>query len=72
MRIATSMIYAQQTAAIDNQAALEATLGQQLSSGKRLSAPSDDPRQIAQDLQLHVTIDTTTQHRPTFRARSPS
>ncbi|HEV3088639.1 MAG TPA: flagellar hook-associated protein FlgL [Candidatus Elarobacter sp.] len=61
MRIATSTIYAQQTAAIDNQAALYADIGAQLSSGKQLNAPSDNPGQIGQDLQLHVTIDTTTQ-----------
>jgi flagellar hook-associated protein 3 FlgL len=61
MRIATSTIYAQQTAAIDDQTALYANLGQELSSGKQLTEPSDDPSEIAQDLQLHVTIDTTTQ-----------
>ena len=61
MRIATSMIYAQQTAAIDNQTAQYADLGAQLSSGKQLNAPSDDPTQIGQDLQLHITIDTTSQ-----------
>lgn len=61
MRIATSTIYSQQTAAIDDQTALYANLGQELSSGKQLAEPSDDPSQIAQDLQLHVTIDTTTQ-----------
>jgi flagellar hook-associated protein 3 FlgL len=61
MRIATSTIYAQQTAAIDDQTAAYAELGQQLSSGKQLNAPSDDPTQIAEDLQLHVTIDTSTQ-----------
>ncbi len=61
MRIATSTIYAQQTAAIDNQTALYADLGAELSSGKQLNAPSDDPGQIGQDLQLHISIDTTTQ-----------
>ena len=61
MRIATSTIYAQQTAAIDDQTALYAQIGQQLSSGKQLSAPSDDPGQIAQDLLLHTSIDTTNQ-----------
>jgi len=61
MRIATSTIYAQQTAAIDEQTALYAEQGAQLSSGKQLNAPSDDPSQIAEDLQLHVTIDTSTQ-----------
>ena len=61
MRIATSTIYAQQTAAIDDQTALYAEQGAQLSSGKQLNEPSDDPSQIAEDLQLHVTIDTSTQ-----------
>ena len=61
MRIATSQIYAQQTAAIDDQAALYAQIGQQLSSGKQLAAPSDDPGRIAQDLQLHTSIDSTGQ-----------
>jgi flagellar hook-associated protein 3 FlgL len=61
MRIATSSIYAQQVQAIDNQAALYAQYGGELASGKQLNAPSDDPSQIAQDLQLHITIDTTTQ-----------
>ncbi|MBV8581814.1 MAG: flagellar hook-associated protein FlgL [Candidatus Eremiobacteraeota bacterium] len=61
MRIATSTIYAQQVAAIDNQQATYAQLGQELSSGKQLSAPSDDPAEIGQDLSLHVTIDTTSQ-----------
>ncbi|MDB5040096.1 MAG: flagellar hook-associated protein 3 [Candidatus Eremiobacteraeota bacterium] len=61
MRIATSTIYAQQTAAIDDQSALYAQIGAQLSSGKQLSAPSDDPGQIAQDLLVHTSIDTTNQ-----------
>ena len=61
MRIATSTIYAQQTAAIDDQQALYAQIGQQLSSGKQLSDPSDDPARIAQDLSLHTAIDATNQ-----------
>src|ERR1700676_1408537 len=61
MRIATSTIYAQQTAAIDDQAALYAQIGAQLSSGKQVSAPSDDPGRIAQDLLLHTSIDSTNQ-----------
>ena len=61
MRIATSTLYAQQTKAIDDQTLLYASLGQQLSSGKRLTQPSDDPAQIAQDLNLHTTIDATNQ-----------
>ena len=50
MRIATSTIYAQQAAAIDDQQALYAQIGQQLNSGKQLNDPSDDPARIAQDL----------------------
>jgi len=61
MRIATSTIYAQQTAAIDDQAAAYAEIGAQLSSGKRLNVPSDDPGQIGQDLALHIAVDTVTQ-----------
>jgi flagellar hook-associated protein 3 FlgL len=61
MRIATSTIYAQQTAAIDNQSAQYAQLGQELSSGIAVSEPSDDPQQIGQDLELHATIATQTQ-----------
>jgi|HubBroStandDraft_1064217.scaffolds.fasta_scaffold00573_9 flagellar hook-associated protein 3 FlgL len=61
MRIATSTIYSQQTAAIDSQSAQYAQLGQELSSGKSLNEPSDDPSQIAQDLDLHNTIATQTQ-----------
>ncbi len=61
MRIATSTIYAQQTSSIDDQQALYAQVGQQLSTGKQLNDPSDDPTRIGQDLQLHTALDTTTQ-----------
>lgn len=61
MRIATSTIYAQQTAAIDDQQALYAQLGQQLSTGKQLNDPSDDPTRIAQDLSVRTAIDATGQ-----------
>ncbi len=61
MRIATSMIYAQQTAAIDDQQSLYATIGQQLSTGKQLNDPSDDPARIGQDLQLHTQLATDAQ-----------
>src|SRR3982074_2462213 len=61
MRIATSTIYDQQIAAIDDQAALYQQIGQQLSGGKQGSAPSDDPGRIATDLGLHTSIDTTNQ-----------
>ena len=56
MRIATSTIYEQQTASIDNQVALQALQGNQLSTGKALTAPSDDPTHIAQDLALGTTL----------------
>ena len=61
MRIATSTIYAQQTAAIDDQQSLYAQIGQNLSTGKQLNDPSDDPARIAQDLSLHTAIDETNQ-----------
>jgi flagellar hook-associated protein 3 FlgL len=61
MRIATSTIYAQQTAAITEQQALYAQIGQQISSGKQLTDPGDDPARIAQDLALHSAIDETNQ-----------
>ncbi|MDB5073637.1 MAG: flagellar hook-associated protein 3 [Candidatus Eremiobacteraeota bacterium] len=61
MRIATSTIYAQQTSAITDQQALYQQIGNQLSTGKQLQDPSDDPARIAQDLTLHSSIDATNQ-----------
>lgn len=61
MRISTANIFEQQTAAIDNLAAQEALYGQQLSSGKKVTVPSDDPTQIAQDLQVRTDIGVQTQ-----------
>ena len=61
MRIATSTIYAQQTAAIDDQQALYAQTSMQLSTGKQLNSPSDDPARIAQDLSVRTAIDTNGQ-----------
>lgn len=61
MRIATSTLYAQQTAAIDDQQALYAQTGLQLSTGKQVSEPSDDPARIAQDLSVRTAIDATGQ-----------
>ena len=61
MRIATSTIYAQQTSAITGQESLYQTIGNQLSTGKQLQDPSDDPARIAQDLTLHSAIDATNQ-----------
>jgi flagellar hook-associated protein 3 FlgL len=61
MRIATSTIYAQQTSAITDQESLYQLIGNQLSTGKQLQDPSDDPARIAQDLTLHSAIDATNQ-----------
>ncbi|MHB8356943.1 MAG: flagellin N-terminal helical domain-containing protein, partial [Vulcanimicrobiaceae bacterium] len=56
MRIATSSLYDQQIAAIDNLVAQQAQYGNMLSTGKQLNQPSDNPTQIAQDLGLHTAI----------------
>ncbi len=56
MRIATSTIYDSQSASIDDLVSQQQSLGQQLSSGKSLNAPSDNPTQIAQDLELRSAL----------------
>jgi len=56
MRIATSTIYDQQTSAIETLSAQYQNIGQQLSSGKSLNVPSDDPSVVSQDLTLRNTI----------------
>lgn len=56
MRIATSTIYDNQIQSIDNLSAQYQTIGQQLSTGKSLNVPSDDPSQIAQDLTITSSI----------------
>lgn len=56
MRIATSTIYNNQVATMDNLAFQQAQLSTQLSSGLKLNQPGDDPSIIAQDLVLHGTI----------------
>ncbi|MDQ2680788.1 MAG: flagellar hook-associated protein FlgL [Candidatus Eremiobacteraeota bacterium] len=56
MRIATSTLYDQQIGAIDNLSAQQAQFGNELSTGKQLNVPSDNPTQIAQDLQLRTDI----------------
>ena len=56
MRIATSTIYNDQTASIDGLSAQYQSIGQDLSTGKSLNVPSDDPAQISQDLTLTNTI----------------
>ena len=59
MRISTNNLYDQQTFAIDNQMFNQTNLGNQLSSGKSLNQPSDNPSQVSQDLQLHNLIGNT-------------
>jgi|SRR5579862_6676548 len=56
MRISTDTIYQQQVAAIDNLTTQEALFGQQISTGKSVNQPSDDPTQIAQDLAMRSDI----------------
>lgn len=69
MRISTTNLYDQQTFAIDNLMFTQSTLGNELSTGKKLVDPSDDPSQIAQDLQVRSTIaDTTTSAQNTQQA----
>lgn len=54
MRIATSTLYNEQSSSIDNLYATYQIQGQQLSTGKSLNAPSDDPMVIAQDLTVRA------------------
>jgi flagellar hook-associated protein 3 FlgL len=56
MRIATSTIYDNQIQSIDNLSAQYQSIGQDLSTGKSLNVPSDDPSQISQDLTLTTQI----------------
>lgn len=56
MRIATSSIYDNQIQSIDNLSAQYQAIGQNLSTGKSLNVPSDNPAQISQDLTLTTTI----------------
>jgi flagellar hook-associated protein 3 FlgL len=56
MRIATSTIYDNQIQSIDNLSAQYQSIGQDLSTGKSLNVPSDDPSQISQDLTLTTSI----------------
>jgi flagellar hook-associated protein 3 FlgL len=61
MRISTTDLFDQQTFAIDNLMFTQTQLGNELSGGKKLVQPSDDPSQISQDLQVRSSIaDTTT------------
>lgn len=61
MRIATSTIYTNQSSSIDNLETLYQQQGQELSTGKSLNAPSDNPMVIAQDLAVRNDNAVTTQ-----------
>ena len=56
MRISTSTMYDNQTAAIDNLVAQQQAYSTTLSSGKSLNVPSDDTAEIAQDLSVRTTL----------------
>jgi flagellar hook-associated protein 3 FlgL len=56
MRIATSTIYDQQATSIDNLSSQYQYIGNQLSTGKSLNVPSDDPAVVSQDLTISNTI----------------
>jgi len=57
MRIATSTIYNNQVLSINDLSAQYQSIGQELSTGKSLNVPSDDPAQVSQSLTLATTID---------------
>ncbi|TAM87197.1 flagellar hook-associated protein 3 [bacterium] len=54
MRISTSEVYNQQTLAIDDLASQQMQFGGELSTGKQLNVPSDNPTQIGQDLLVRA------------------
>lgn len=61
MRIATSTIYAQQTTSINNLQAQWQSQGHDLSTGRSLNEPSDDPTQIGFDLSIRTSISVENQ-----------
>ncbi len=61
MRIATSTVYDNQSTSIDNLYATYQQEGQQLSTGKSLNVPSDNPTVIAQDIAVRNDNSVTTQ-----------
>lgn len=61
MRISTSQEFSQQTYALDTLNAEQANYAQQLSSGKSLTYPSDNPTQIAEDISFRTDITVQTQ-----------
>ncbi len=58
MRISTATIYEHQIQSITSLSAENSVFGGDLSTGKSLNVPSDDPSQIAQSLGLAGTIDS--------------
>ena len=61
MRISTSQQFDQQTYALDTLNAEQANYAQQLSSGKSLTYPSNNPTQIAEDISFRTDITVQTQ-----------
>jgi flagellar hook-associated protein 3 FlgL len=61
MRVSTDNVYQQQIAQIDELNAQQALYAQQISSGKAVNVPGDDPTQIAQDLNVRTDIGVQTQ-----------
>ena len=68
MRIATSSIYSQQAASIDTLETQYQNQGQDLSTGKSLNGPSDDPTRIAADLNIRTTIKVDNQQAVNIQA----
>ena len=68
MRIATSTMYSQQAIAMDNLEAQYQNQGIQLSTGKSLNAPSDDPTQIGEDLNVRTSIQVENQQTVNIQA----
>ena len=61
MRISTSQVFEQQTFQIDNLNAQQVNFANELSTGKSVNLPSDDPTQIAQDIAFRADITVQTQ-----------
>ena len=60
MRISTSSLFNQQTYSIDNLSAEEQVYANELSSGKSLNVPADNPTLIGQDLSVRSDITVQT------------
>ncbi|WP_337262975.1 MULTISPECIES: flagellar hook-associated protein FlgL [unclassified Serratia (in: enterobacteria)] len=62
MRMSTSMIYQQNLSGVTNNQSLWMQAGQQLSSGKRVLTPSDDPLAASQAVMLSQAISENSQY----------